>query len=111
MLLNHQDTELAFSQQDSLMLLDEESAITRTASFKTRGRKRLNRPSKVQQILNSLPAGVTYIGPEGYMTEENVLAYAKNPALYKLQQRMNTPEDMLLFENAQAAKVIPDDKR
>ena len=97
MLLNHQDTEIQFSMQDSLPMFEEESAITRTATFKTRGRKRIHKLSKIQQILNNIPTGVKYIGPEGGMTEENVIAYAKNPAAFN--QRKSTPEDMLLFES------------
>ena len=80
-----------------MMLLDgEESAATRTATFKTRGRKRKIKVSKVQQILNNLPDGVKYIGPEGGMTEENVLAYAKDPNSFN-DRINNIPEDEIIF--------------
>lgn len=92
MLLNHQDTELSFSNAENLMLLDEEDdqseSMTRVASSNPasgrakRGRKRIHRESKIQMILNNLPTGVTYIGPEGGLTEENVMAYAKNPTQF-----------------------------
>ena len=82
MLQNLQDTEFEFSEQDSLLLL--ESSTSRTTSFRTPGRKRIHKTSKIQQILNNLPTGVKYIGPEGGMTEEKVLAYAKNPAAFDL---------------------------
>lgn len=92
MLLNHQDTELSFSNAENLMLLDEEEdqseSMTRVASSNPasgrakRGRKRIHRESKIQMILNNLPTGVTYIGPEGGLTEENVMAYAKNPTQF-----------------------------
>ena len=92
MLLNHQDTELSFSNAENLMLLDEEEdqseSMTRVASSNPasgrakRGRKRIHRESKIQMILNNLPTGVTFIGPEGGLTEENVMAYAKNPTQF-----------------------------
>lgn len=66
-----------------------------------RGRKRIPRDSKVQMILNNLPTGVTYIGPAGLMTEENVMAYAKNPTLFKENNSMARMEDECLFERPQ----------
>ena len=56
--------------------------------------------SKVQQILNDLPPGVKYIGPEEEMTEENVMAYAKNPAMYN-NESTEVPEDSIIFESPQ----------
>ena len=35
--------------------------------------------SRVQMIINNLPNGVTYIGPEGGLTEQHVMAWAKHP--------------------------------
>jgi len=108
MLVNHQDTELTFSNAENLMLLDEEEdqdqseSMTRAASNPAsgrpkRGRKRIHRESKIQMILNNLPTGVTYIGPEGGLTEENVMAYAKNPIQFN--QSINQQwEDECLFE-------------
>lgn len=86
MLLNHEDNELSFNNTDAFLLLEEPSTTVPTASgsqkFKTRGRKRLPRVSKIQQVLNNLPPGVTYIGHDGEMTEVNVMSYARNPAGY-----------------------------
>ena len=105
MLVNHQDTELSFSAAEQLLLDEDddlsESDLTRVASSNTarrakRGRKRIHRESKIQMILNNLPTGVTYIGPEGGLTEENVIAYAKNPALFS--DRIAKWEDECLFE-------------
>ena len=35
--------------------------------------------SKVQMIINNLPNGVTYIGPEGELTEQHIMAWVKHP--------------------------------
>ena len=87
MLLNHQDNELSYNQTATFMLLEDGSQTGPTNSIstahKTRGRKRVPRVSKVQQVLNNLPPGVTYIGPADGMTEENVMSYAKNPAGFR----------------------------
>ena len=102
MLLNHQENELSFNNTATFLLYEEQSQTVPTASdsnkFKTRGRKRLPRVSKIQQVLNNLPPGVTYIGPEGGMTEENVISYAKNPTGYSdcIEGRW---EDKIIFEH------------
>jgi len=106
MLLNHQDTELSFSNAENLLLLEEEDdqseSMTRVASSNPnsgrakRGRKKIHRESKIQMILNNLPTGVTYIGQEGGLTEENVMAYAKNPTQFS--QSIAKWEDECLFE-------------
>lgn len=90
MLLNHQDTEITYAQSEN-----EPSQQTRTTSHKTRGRKPIEKVSKIQQVLNNLPSGVTYIGPEGGLTEENVIAYAKNMAIHDGSNQM---EDSCIFE-------------
>ena len=101
MLLNHQENELSFNNTATFLLLEEQSQTVPTASdsgkFKTRGRKRVPRVSKIQAVLNNLPPGVTYIGPEGGMTEENVMSYAKNPAGYS-NSIDNRWEDRHIFE-------------
>ena len=113
MLLNHQENELSYNETATFMLLEDASATGPTASFttkgKTRGRKRVPRVSKIQQVLNNLPAGVTYIGPEGGMTEENVMSYAKNPTGYRCSTT-NLWEDNLIFEQPQP-KSLRDDER
>ena len=107
MLVNHQDTELSITNDQANLLLDDEelseSDLTRIASSNQtgnrtnkRGRKRIHRESKIQMILNNLPTGVTYIGPEGGLTEENVMAYAKNPSQFSLS--ISNWEDECLFE-------------
>ena len=67
-----------------------------------RGRKRILRESKIQMILNNLPTGVTYIGPEGGCTEENVMAYVKNPTEFRAQNERW--EDKCIFEKPQSKK-------
>jgi len=107
MLVNHQDTELTFSNAENLMLLDEDEDLDQSESMTLaasnpasgrakRGRKRIHRESKIQMILNNLPTGVTYIGAEGGLTEENIMAYAKNPTQFN--QSVQQWEDEILFE-------------
>lgn len=107
MLLNHQDTELAYANDENLMLLEDEDdqseSMTRIASSNPtsgkcakRGRKRIHRESKIQMILNNLPTGVTYIGRDGGLTEENVMNYVKNPQAFS--QSIKQWEDECLFE-------------
>ena len=110
MLLNQQDTELAYADPENLMLLEEEDdqseSMTRIASSNPasgkckRGRKRIMRESKIQMILNNLPTGVTYIGRDGGLTEENVMAYVKNPIAFS--QSIKQWEDECLFERPQS---------
>ena len=52
---------------------------------------------KVQNILSNLPTGVTYIGPEGALTEENVMRYVKNPNSFKESSSIAKLEDKCLF--------------
>ena len=47
-------------------------------------------------ILNNLPTGVKYIGPKDGMTEENVMAYVKNPTQFS--QRIAEWEDECIFQ-------------
>lgn len=83
-LQDSQEHELSFNETATFMLREEASLTTgMTSRGNKRGRKRIPRLSKVQIILNNLPAGIKYIGPEGGMTEENVMAYARNPHGYQ----------------------------
>ena len=46
--------------------------------------------------MNRLPAGVKYVGPDGGLTEENVMAYAKNPGQFSFC--ISKWEDDFLFD-------------
>ena len=54
--------------------------------------------SRVQIIINNLPNGVTYIGPEGGLTEHHVIAWVKNPKSCKEGQLIEKMIEEEFFE-------------
>ena len=108
MLLNKKDTEQTTStQSENLQPRQTESEMARTKSSTARGRKPIHKKSKVQVILDNLPVGVTYIGPDGKMTEENVKAYAKNPTQF---DSLTNLKDECIFESPKP-KILRDEAR